>query len=863
MITAINDGEELLYRPLNPVVKKALEDREGSKNSVINRFPFLRVTCLQKLSLNESTKTDQTNNLVSYKDKIGCNKSVVEGFIFEMREDFDSSYSQKNQKIGTELKTLDSITIANPRRVPPPQLTGFTATNGADAGFFTTAKLQFTCHSLEQLEFLTPFLLHPGNTIFCEWGYSDKNTTMNMPLMSFDDLQNFLEDITVTVEDGEEETEDKEVGFFDELEQRIKQNNGNYEYVPGVVTNFDFSLNDNFGYDVSIDIVSISQTKIASPIDTGGVDKNEEQEDEDEDVEKLRKDKEIKLKTDVDDFEKEKWNYRNGKVDDKFSQNTYRSIDTIFNPDAINFGNYFDKVIKIPTKKGLKRYVRLGELFTIAGIKLDDKSAIRKINPYIKSFDESVILFREMFPSPKYLLINDEGDIQFNLTQFNLGFSPYYKSYDTIITDIKISNEVNFGDVIAEVGEGIKNFFKSYTNSAENTNKANFIKRVEFQAFKPKKFDVEFNGDVRGDIRNIYFDLEVFGSYYTKPNASQRDILTSVLNKISSATGGFYSDVVAEIYDTKEKKQKTRIINPTNRCINQDDKRKTYTFKFNQKESIVTNLNFDFALDGLFQDQVYANSISAGSNDESGKKFSLMLFENQENNIQLTDYRNEKVKEIVKSIETSKESKTKKQPNDPTFTSGSFVGQVYQDDPTKYLTVNLVKSSNLEQVFNFEDLQQGIEVGSLSVNAATGVYKGRLPDDKSEQIATFESGSNDIGGFLNLVGGETAELIDNKKDLYFDAIDSDEKKADKEEKPKPCSSKFTPIAETGISIQFPGLGGFQPLEFFKTKGITSVYDNRGEFVIYSVTHTLTRDNWTTELGARFRVKPSEDDGDSE
>jgi len=39
-------------------------------------------------------------------------------------------------------------------------------------------------------------------------------------------------------------------------------------------------------------------------------------------------------------------------------------------------------------------------------------------------------------------------------------------------------------------------------------------------------------------------------------------------------------------------------------------------------------------------------------NPKSGKKFSLMLFENQENNIQLTDYRNQKVKQIVNSLET-------------------------------------------------------------------------------------------------------------------------------------------------------------------------------------------------------------------
>jgi hypothetical protein len=856
MITAINDGEELIYRPLNSVVKSALEEREGDKNYVINRFPFLRVTCLQKLSLNESTKTDQTNNLVSYKDKIGCNKSVIDGFIFEMREDFDSSYSQKNQKIGTELKTLDSITIANPRRVPPPQLTGFTATNGAAAGFFTSAKLEFTCHSLEQLEFLTPFLLHPGNTLFFEWGYSDKNTTMNMPLMSWDDLQQLLDTIVIATENVDDECDDEvENSFYDELENRIKENNGNYEYIPGIITNFDFSLNDNFGYNVSVDIISISQAQLQVSPSTPGEQIQNGDEDNEEEKQRIIKNQETVLATFINNLEQEKWKFRTG-LPNSYDFNT---IDTVTKSKSsiLNTNNkYLDDIINLPVKDGYKKYIRLGKILPIIGNPINRKLALRKFNKYIKSFDKDILIFNEKIPTAREIQVSDQGNLLSNPTRMQSGFLPQVLSYDTIVTDVKISNLANVGDFLAEVAEGTKNFFKSYTNSAENTNQANFLKKVEFQFFKPYKFEVNDNGEKKGDIRNIYISYDFFKSIFVTSDVNHRDILTAILNKISKATGGFYNEVVAEIYDTKCKKQKAKIINTTNRCINQDDKRKTYTFKFNQKESIVTNLDFDFALDGLFLDQVYAQSISAQSNDESGKKFSLMLFENQENNIQLTDYRNERVKFIRDFID--KDFKSQKD-NIDTTTSGSTVQDFYLNDPTKFLTVFTTRTQELENIPTRSD--------NIHINTNTGVYTTVLDDDASGRIASAASSfdKSEIGVFSSqfLLCDFAVPLIDDKKDLYFDAIEAEEKQNQLEEKDTPCSSKFTPIAETEIKIQFPGLGGFQPLEFFKTRGITSVYDNRGEFVIYSVVHTLTRDNWTTELTARFRVKPSEDDGDTD
>jgi hypothetical protein len=859
MITAINEGEELLYRPLNPVVKKALEDREDDKNSIINRFPFLRISCLQKLSFNESTKSNQTNNLISYKDKIGCNKSVIEGFVFEMREDFDSSYSQKNQKIGTELKTLDNITIENPRRVPPPQLTGFTATNGDAAGFFTTAKLQFTCHSLEQLEFLTPFLLHPGNTIFCEWGYSDKNTTMNMPLMSFDDLENFLNSSIVKVEniddDGEctDDNTETENPFFDELENRIKENSGNYEYVPGMITNFDFSINENFGYDVSVDIISISQAQLQiSPSTPGEKVENKKEELSEEEKQKLEEQKKrlvkirgFALKAFINTVEQEKWKFREGSTNSTYS----KSISTIFKSTPKSNNEYYDDIINLPVKGGYKKYIRLGRLLPLIGNPIDKKSALRKFNKYIKSFDKDVLIFNEKIPTAREIQVSDQDNLISDPIKMQSGFLPQDSSYDTIVTDVKISNKPNVTDI----------------GDLFSTEERNFLKKIEFQFFKPYKFEIKDNGETKGDIRNMYISYDFFKSIYLADDTNNRDILTSILNKISKATGGFYNDTVAEIYDTKCKKQKTKITNTNNRCIRSDDKRKTYTFNFNQKESIITNLNFDYALEGLFRDQVFAQSISAESNDELGKKMSSLLFENQENNIQLTDYRNERVKSIRESF-PNENFEAQNDGGDTTLT-GSTVQDLYSADPTEFLTVYTTRTSELNDLPLYEN-PGGFRFteDGLSVNTANGVYTVVLDDESSADIAASEaSAATEVGVFtdLFLLCKFPVPLIDDKKDLYFDAIKAEEEKNQSEDKETPCSNQDTPLAPTGITIQLPGLGGFQPLEFFKTKGLTSLYDNRGEFVVYSVTHTVTRDDWTTQIEGRFRVKPSEDDGDSE
>ena len=278
MITILSPDEQLKYLPMNSVIKQELEAREKDKLRMINKVPFLRVTCLQRLLFYDGTPEDgKQNNLSDIRERFGVTdhdgstKSEINGFVFELNSNFDESYGNR-QVIGTELSTSRKLFINNPRRVPPPRLESFTAKVGEEAGFYTTGNLQFTVNSKEQLEVLTPFLLHPGNTIVIEFGYSDNNTTMAGDLFSEGDVEEFLKDIvyvkrnnTTNNSIGSQRDGSDINGFFKKRQQRVFDSNGNYEYLVGVVNNFDFKLNSDFGFDITVDVWSISKTILSSP----------------------------------------------------------------------------------------------------------------------------------------------------------------------------------------------------------------------------------------------------------------------------------------------------------------------------------------------------------------------------------------------------------------------------------------------------------------------------------------------------------------------------------------------------------------------------------------------------------------------
>jgi len=90
MITVLNPGQQLEYLPIDQPIIEELTLREVDKNRLINRIPFLRVTCLQKVLLSDDEDKGKQNNLKdsTFKSVLGDRKQV-DGFIFELNSNFD------------------------------------------------------------------------------------------------------------------------------------------------------------------------------------------------------------------------------------------------------------------------------------------------------------------------------------------------------------------------------------------------------------------------------------------------------------------------------------------------------------------------------------------------------------------------------------------------------------------------------------------------------------------------------------------------------------------------------------------------------------------------------------------------------
>ena len=108
--------------------------------------------------------------------------------------------------------------------VPEPGITSFTA--DVQKNFYITAKLNWVCHSIDQLHAITPYFLTPLATVFVEWGW---NTFNPESLLNYN-----VGELKSTIDN-----------HFSHYKNRVPKSKGNYEFMAGDISNFEYSLQDN------------------------------------------------------------------------------------------------------------------------------------------------------------------------------------------------------------------------------------------------------------------------------------------------------------------------------------------------------------------------------------------------------------------------------------------------------------------------------------------------------------------------------------------------------------------------------------------------------------------------------------------
>lgn len=93
--------------------------------------------------------------------------------------------------------------------------------------------INWICHTLEDLERLSPYFLNPGQSMFIEWGWSNYAASVinNNPQINL-------------------------AYYLEYVRQRRKDSNGNYDGMLGIVINYSFTLNRDGGFDCTTEVVS-------------------------------------------------------------------------------------------------------------------------------------------------------------------------------------------------------------------------------------------------------------------------------------------------------------------------------------------------------------------------------------------------------------------------------------------------------------------------------------------------------------------------------------------------------------------------------------------------------------------------------
>lgn len=822
MITILSPDQEFNYEPISGSIKQELTKRESDKNRMIGRVPFVRLTCLQKVTYTNETNPNKQDYIQEAIDKQQQENKQVDGFVLELGGNFDETYGTR-QVIGKDLRRNSKVYVPNPRRVPPPRLTSFTAQNGENAGFYTTANLQLTANSKEQLEFLTPFLLHPGNTVFVEFGYSDKNTTMNEELFSSSDLDAFVLSLDVNVKKNDSEITLEE--FYKKQQQKVEDNEGNFEFVVGVIHNFDFKLNSDFGFDINIDLWSISKTRMGAP------DKTNE--------------------TTNDNFEysiDNEYQFRQMVALEYAGIETKQLQETAFG-DSVNFSlptfnttqsdatsvatqqprnanisqNQTEpskhNVINLTTKNGQKKYIRFGKILEWLNRNSGDsliKTAKVNTNPFIKSNTDDVIWFHRK-------------SISYKNVPFSLNTGEYILDKTTV--DEMLNTAERLSDELIDYGS------VNYTGGRRENGQP--LYGVGFESFRPYFFDDSDVGKT-GDINNIYIEVENFIRTYTGNKYNINNTLKKILNNIQDASGGIWELTPVSTEDS------VTVVSFSSGNVLEEDRKKTYTFKFNQKQSIVNEVTFDLKLEGIIGDQIYFESINQTDSNTSSTKLNLLLFEKHENGIEIYDYRNKKLEELKKSNNLKGKSEQKRDNSETLLTDEQLVDRIYKIQSQQNIPILSINKS------------LSIKTAEQLINLVKGKFIFPKDDDNNGIVDEGGGTKTQIDEIINEYTSISTTIQprfepNNVALKILGFIPSQNNKNSDEDK-TPKLGGVNPLLESIVDITMPGLGGFRPLTFFNTDGLPDVYDKRGDFCIMNVVHTLTPTSWTTSINSRFRIR---------
>ena len=179
--------------------------------------------------------------LIKEKGKLIEGARIFGGEVFEQEGEFPIlfGYGQTYGRVKIDpLDTLGEGTAIGsqiPLKRPIPGITNFECSYEGGLSAIRTASVNFIVWSLEDLERLTPNFLAHGRGVLLEWGYGSVNTST-----------------TETISDAEM----IDGSAYNKINKIVLDNGGLYDGMAGVISNYEYSLRDDGGFDCTLKLVA-------------------------------------------------------------------------------------------------------------------------------------------------------------------------------------------------------------------------------------------------------------------------------------------------------------------------------------------------------------------------------------------------------------------------------------------------------------------------------------------------------------------------------------------------------------------------------------------------------------------------------
>lgn len=682
------------------------------------------------------------------------------------------------------------------KHVPPPGIVSIDATlKGNLPASYRSVTIKWKCHSKDHLNYLTPYFMTPGVSMFIEWGWNHFNPSCLLDLTDIGSpsLYNLSTDTPARSNANAEDPRSLEgsglLGIYTDpwkQEEQIEKGRALYELTCGIITSFEYTIEADGSYDCTTVVSSnasiysgavTKSTALASTSksDSGGNKKPEPVQDLKTYINYQFKniprailnglDPKLKL------FDIQGWpepetrvfiprNIDTGKDPrSKIARPTAYSFDKSGTDDFwITFGLFVDIINKFTRQES----VRTGATFN----QIDIKSSWIGGHKNIISTNGKVLLI------PNSQAPNISPDVEVRGRSPNYAYPP-----DSIDSDPanpkseadKTLESVTNGNVRQDLNE-IVNFFRHHTGQKTKAD-------TEFPSSKYDYF--------LGKLENLYIHKDVVIDAVNK-SETVADILNFVLSKMSECVKGFWKFNVIQ-YGGSNSLLTIIDVDAINvqriKELSSDQAPYLYSFKHRSSKNVIQALSFTVKLSDKVAQTVLQNYKS-----------------------------DDRVTVPIKNPFGFN-------PTDRLYRKTSEDSYLVPADP-----------ETLKKKEQNPELERPREDGKRS-----DLLK-KEKDNKSEAFIygeTYDDGSTYIRKLV-LTQLDLLTLLVNDKD--------------------PRNASVNSVLQPGIKAEITllGIAGFKTQQIFAIDNLPTPYDKDILFQVIDVKHTLQNGNWTTTITAGLR-----------